>query len=58
MIAVLGESVAKGEPVLLNEGLEPSDGPVVGIEEDLCQTDHLGGGGGGRERERERDTLR
>ena len=41
VVAFLGELVAKGEPVLLNEGLEPLHGAVVRVKKDLGQRHNL-----------------
>ena len=45
MVALLGELVSKGEPVLLYEGLEPIHRTVVRVKENLCQGNNLKEGG-------------
>ena len=45
MVALLGELVSKGEPVLLYEGLEPVHRTVVRVKENLCQGNNLKEGG-------------
>ena len=41
MVALLGELVAKGEPIFLDESLESLQSPVVRVKENLGQRDNL-----------------